>query len=90
MTALYDGITAKTAQARRELAARLEPLDAASRVTEMRKAVRQSGGYLFEQGTGGSLFAELNCLGIYHHGNDTAEAVAGWIKAIVRIESEAA
>lgn len=77
-------------QARADLAAALIPMDADQRVELMIDACIETGGSLVPAGVcaGGAHYAEINCLGIYHSGNDVPEAIASWIKAVHRTECD--
>lgn len=76
-------------RARAELANTLERLRDDDRAAAMAEACMETGGSLVPQGSGkwGPHYAEVKCLGVYHAGNDIAEAIANWIKAVRRMET---
>jgi hypothetical protein len=77
--------------ARVQMATELELLDPAARVTAAYHAVIDTGGTFVPNrasGTWGPHYAELKLLDVSHSGTTDAEAVANWIKAVHRIESD--
>lgn len=88
MRAVADHIRA----ARAELAGELEAMAVSDRRLAVWDACIETGGSFVPANIckGAAHFAELNLLGVYHSGNDAAEAIANWIKAVHRLESEAA
>lgn len=75
---------------RRALAARLRPLCNEARIDLVIETCIDTGGTFVPanaKGDRNSHYAELSLLGIYHQGNDAAEAIANWIKAITRMET---
>ena len=79
-------------RARTELAEALTAMDSEHRLATMTDACIETGGTLVPQSVGkwGPHFAEIRCLGVYHAGNDIAEAIANWIKAVYRMEAGSA
>lgn len=87
MTAIADHIAA----ARAELADTLQYLSPAARIELATAACIENGGSLVPANIckGTPHYAEISLLGVYHAGNDEAEAIANWIKAVRRIEAAA-
>lgn len=77
------------ARQRRALVARLRGMDTPERLAEVEQACIETGGTLIPENMGGNRnphYAELSLMGIYHQGNDVAEAIANWMKAVMRQE----
>lgn len=72
--------------ARRELVAELRRQSPAERVETMfRTCIETGGNFIPHSGArDNETFAEIDCLGIYHSGEDMPDAIAGWIKAVER------
>ncbi|WP_439137512.1 hypothetical protein [Roseicyclus sp.] len=83
---IAQGVAARMAWARSDLIQRLDRLDEAGRLDLMFEACVETGGSFIPHSPapGDATFAEIDCLGIYHSGDDMPEAIAGWIKAVRR------
>jgi uncharacterized membrane protein YcaP (DUF421 family) len=77
---------------RTDLVEQLRPQDPATRVSTIETACIETGGTLIPANAPGDRnahFAELSLLGVYHQGNDTAEVVNNWMKAVARLTKDA-
>lgn len=76
----------RMAAARRDLVELLSRQSEADRLETMFSACIETGGNYIPQATApnNAAFAEIDCLGVYHSGDDMPEAIAGWIKAVQR------
>lgn len=77
-------------RARLDLATALEHLTAETRLDLVIDACIDTGGSLIPPrmcGEWGSPEAELSLMGVSHSGADEGAAIAGWIKAVLRMES---
>lgn len=88
MTVAFDPqlIASRLACARRDMVNRLEAMDEAARLATMFDACIETGGSFVPHcpAIDNTSFAEIQCLGIYHSGDDMPEAISGWIKAVKR------
>lgn len=76
------------AQHRLDLATDLELMPTEDRLRATWSAVIETGGTFVTPQPNrnwGPHQAELTLLGVSHHGNSAAEAVANWIKAVIRM-----
>ena len=85
MTDIGDRIHA----ARLELALELEAMPRAQRIEAMQASRIETGGTIIPAGNGnwGPHFAEIDNLGVSHQGAELDEAIAHWIRAVLRIET---
>ncbi|MAY85557.1 MAG: hypothetical protein CML02_02355 [Pseudooceanicola sp.] len=86
-----SAVATEIRHARLVLASELELLPVADRAEAMRAACIDTGGCFVPARTvqGGTHYAEVSCLGVYHAGADMAEAITHWIKAVHRMEISA-